>query len=73
MTKDKLWEIYVSRNPKFLTEGAALTPSGLKKFFDQTWEAGHDQGVANGRVLGAEEERKKIPKDLFSGIFGIGS
>lgn len=73
MTKDKLWEIFVAKNPKFLTEGAAFTAAGVRKFFDQTWDAGHDQGLANGRVLGAEEERKRSPKDLFSGIFGRGS
>lgn len=68
MTKERLWEIYTSRNPSFLTDGATLSAAGLRKFFDQTWDSAHDQGVANGKVLGAEEERKKPKNDFAESI-----
>ena len=59
MNKDELWEIYTRKNPRFKSEGARFTASGLKKFFDQTWDTAHSQGVKNGKVLGAQEERKR--------------
>jgi hypothetical protein len=68
MNKDKLWEIYTSRNPSFLKEGATLSAAGLKKFFDQTWNAAHEQGIEIGKVLGAEAERKKPRNDFAEQI-----
>lgn len=73
MDKERLWKIYVDRNPCFLTDGASFTAAGLRKFFDQTWDAGHDQGIANGRVLGADSERKRTSGSLarnLDKIFG---
>lgn len=69
MKKETLWEIYVKKNPTFEGEGnVTLSRSGLKKMFDQAYDKGHEQGVANGRALAALER----PKDdsVFGKIFG---
>lgn len=44
MNKEELWARYVKKNPTFVTEGARFTATGLRKFFDQTY----DQGLAAG-------------------------
>jgi hypothetical protein len=40
MTRERLWEAYVKKNPKFGDPDAvvSLTSRGLKKLFDQTWD-----------------------------------
>jgi len=48
MKKEELWEIYVTKNPKFATEGANLTANGLKKLFEQVWEHAYKSGVSSG-------------------------
>jgi hypothetical protein len=55
VTKDALWQIYTARNPAFLTDGASFTAAGLRKFFEQTWEAAHAQGVKNGKAIAATD------------------
>jgi len=75
MTKEQLWKIYVDKNPKFLTDGANLSVAGLRKFFDQTWDAGHAQGLKNGMTLGNDKSKTHKPKtdyavpDFLSGLF----
>jgi predicted secreted protein len=72
MRKDELWKLYVDKNPHWLDAGVAFTPAGLKKFFDQTFDLAHDQGMVIGRAL----EEKKAGKsssssgDLFDKLFG---
>ncbi len=62
MTKSELWLIYVKRNPSFEgRENITLTPNGLKKLFDQTWEMAV-QSVENGQ--------KPFDSGIFGGIFG---
>lgn len=75
MTREQLWSLYTAKNPHWLTEGATLTPAGLKKLFDQTFECGHRLGVENGKVL-AETKETIVPpafdkKSLFGKIFGM--
>ena len=65
MNKDDLWAIYTRRNPRFLTGPVELTPAGLRKFFDQTWEQAHKQGVANGQAL-----TEGSVCETLAGIFG---
>lgn len=62
MTKSELWLIYVQRNPSFEgRENITLTPNGLKKLFDQTWEIAVQSG---------EKYEKSFDSDIFGGIFG---
>lgn len=70
MTKAELWKIYVDKNPRWETEGAHLTAAGLKKFFDQTFDVGHDLGVENGRALAAREKKPENSYEKFMEMFG---
>lgn len=68
MTRDELWKIYTKKNPSFEGEGTVtLSRAGLRKMFDQVYEKGHEQGVANGRAL---EALKKPDNSLFARVFG---
>jgi hypothetical protein len=65
MTKEALWEIYVKKNPCFLTEGASLSAAGLRKFFDTTYDQGYFEGEDVSRDTGG-----KFDSNLFGGLFG---
>ena len=60
MKKEDLWKIYCSKNPKFEDDDAQITFTGrgLKKLFEQTYDAAHTQGVANGKALVALQKPK---------------
>jgi len=66
MQKETLWKIYTDKNPEFLTDNTTLTEKGLKKFFDQTWESAHKQGLANGKALA----KKDSPRNPMDSLFG---
>lgn len=62
MTKSELWLLYVKRNPSFEgCENITLTPNGLKKLFDQTWEQA---------VKSTENGQKPFDSGIFGDIFG---
>lgn len=45
MTKEKLWQIYVERNPSFGGNGSVtLSAKGLRKMFDTTWDIAYFDG-----------------------------
>jgi len=44
VTKDKLWEIFVARNPSLLSAQVTTTAAGLRKLFDRTWDCAYAQG-----------------------------
>jgi hypothetical protein len=69
MTRDQLWTIYTTKNPQFLDSGATFTAAGLKKFFDQTWDQAHDQGVKNGKAL-SQKDSSSPAMDIFKEVFG---
>ncbi len=61
MTKDELWNAYVTRNPKFAESGnVVLSAAGLKKLFDQTWEKAFTAGI--------DSKCDQHPKDDYSDI-----
>lgn len=70
MQKQELWEIFVKKNPHWLTDGANLSPAGLKKLFETTFDKGHEQGLANGRVLGEKEAVHGKVGKFMDGLFG---
>lgn len=70
MKKDELWKIYIEKNPHWLTNGASLTPQGIKKLFEQTYDIAHHQGVENGKALGSKCNDKKDFQDILKS-FGI--
>ena len=60
MRKEEVWAAFVKGNPGWLSEGARLSPKGIRKVFDETWRLAHDLGVANGRALEMEEHRRRV-------------
>jgi len=45
MTKEKLWQIYVEKNPSFNGAGnVTLSAKGLRKLFDTTWDIAYFDG-----------------------------
>ena len=37
ISKKDLWNIYIKKNPHWETENITLTPSGIRKLFDQAF------------------------------------
>jgi hypothetical protein len=67
MTKAELWAFYVSKNPSFEADGwVTLTPTGLKKLFDQTWDVAHQAGMANGKAF--QEHQNSMKKDPLNDL-----
>lgn len=65
MTRESLWDAYVSRNPTFASPGnVTLSAAGLRKLFDQTW----DHGEAHGREAALDDLG-----DLGGGLAGKGA
>jgi len=44
MTKERLWQIYLEKNPSFCGEKICLTAAGLRRFFDKTWDTAYFDG-----------------------------
>jgi hypothetical protein len=45
MKKEKLWAIYVEKNPQFAGKGnVTLSTKGLRKLFDTTWDIAYQEG-----------------------------
>jgi hypothetical protein len=69
MTKQELWAFYLSKNPSFGGDTPiTLSPAGLHKLFDQTWERAWQDGFENGAAKGAAG--KGSAPDLFNEMFG---
>ena len=74
MTKEELWKIYITKNPSFEGDGKVTMPAKqLKKFFDQTYDAGYEQrGIEEkSHHYNCKDNRKnenKMP-DMFKDIF----
>lgn len=50
MDKDKLWELYLQKNPHWATGPVHLTANGLRKFVEQVWRHGYQYGIQNTNV-----------------------
>jgi hypothetical protein len=44
MSKEKLFEYYLSKNPLLLNDKITFSQSGLKKFFETTYDTAYKQG-----------------------------
>jgi hypothetical protein len=44
MSKEKLFALYLAKNPGFDSETITFTRSGLRKFFNTTYDAAYKQG-----------------------------
>jgi len=72
MQIEELWIIYVEKNPKFAEPEAQITftQRGLRKFFEQTWNAAHKQGFENGKAWAEMQPKASGKSDSFGDIFG---
>lgn len=48
--RERLWAIYLKKNPHWAEEGARLTPQGLQKFVEQVWQHGYNHAIATTTV-----------------------
>jgi len=72
MTYKQLWAAITKNNPRFLTDGANLTPAGLEKLVETAYKQGHKQGLANGKALvGKPGVANKQDLDFLAGMMGI--
>ena len=65
MTQQELWEFYTSKNPLWLEDGAKLTPQGLRKLFEQTWEVGYKAGHSQAVTVALAEQFGEGLSDLY--------
>ena len=73
MTYEQLWAAITKNNPRFLADGANLTPAGLEKLVKTAYEQGHKQGLANGKALvGKPGVANKRDLDFLAGMMGMG-
>lgn len=64
LSKDELWQIYVDKNPHWLTGGVTMTPDGIKRFFDQTFALGETRGRQQAK---GESKLASTIADAFRG------
>jgi hypothetical protein len=78
MSKEKLFALYLAKNPGFDSETITFTRSGLKKFFNTTYDAAYKQGF-NQNPDSDEYEEEFSPAytvntasvDELLGMFGM--
>jgi len=78
MKKEELWRHFIAKNPHWKSENVTLTPAGLKKLFETTYDQAHRQGVENGAAIadrlnresgGRKKNNKSKVGDIFGGVF----
>ena len=77
MSKEKLWELYLRKNPSLLKDEVRFTKAGLEKFFNTTYDAAYSQGFRQEPDT-EEYEEDNMPSaassaslDELLGIFGM--
>jgi len=72
MSHDKFWATLTGRNRHWLTDGANLTPDGVRKLVKAAYDAGHSQGIENGRALQAmTAKEEKRASDRIKDLLGL--
>jgi hypothetical protein len=63
MSKEKLLQLYFSKNPSFSNEKIIFTQAGFIKFFNTTYDAAYQQGFRQEADSDEyEEEEEFIPQ-----------
>jgi hypothetical protein len=78
MSKEKLFALYLAKNPGFNSETITFTQEGLKKFFNTTYDTAYKQGF-NQQPDTDEHEEEFSPAytantanvDELLGLFGM--
>lgn len=64
MTKERLWQIIVERNPG-INRQVTLAPGQVKKLFSLVWEKAFEEGADHSSRLMASTD---FIRDLFGGL-----
>jgi len=64
MSKEKLWELYLKKNPSLLRDEIRFTQAGLLKFFNTTYDAAYKQGF--NQLPDEEGEEEELPQPDYS-------
>lgn len=62
MSKEKLWELYLKKNPSMLRDEITFTKNGIRKFFETTYDTAYYQGLNNL----PDEEEEELPQPEYS-------
>jgi hypothetical protein len=62
MSKEKLFALYLSKNPLLSNDKVTLTQAGLKKFFETTYDSAYKQGF--NQLPDSDEENDDDDYDL---------
>jgi len=62
MSKEKLWELYLKKNPSMLRDEITFTKNGIRKFFETTYDTAYYQG---SNQL-PDEEEEELPQPDYS-------
>ena len=72
MTKNKLWSIYVKKNPSFEGDGnVTMTVKGLRKFFDTTWDTAYYDGEPDVENIEQSFQQDSAGLDVLKSMFGM--
>lgn len=70
MKRDELWKIYTEKNPSFNGDGnITMSAAGLRKLFNQTYEAGYNQGKVNAEAMAKLKAKDAAPKSPLDAFF----
>ena len=62
MSKEKLWELYLKKNPSMLRDEITFTKNGIRKFFETTYDTAYYQGLNQL----PDEEEEELPQPEYS-------
>ncbi len=79
MSKEKLFALYLAKNPSFSGETITFTRSGFKKFFKTTYDTAYKQGFNQQPDTDEYEEEEFLPSytantasvEELLGMFGM--
>jgi hypothetical protein len=69
MSKEKLWELYLRKNPALNGNKMTFTQAGLKKFFLTTYDEAYKQGFNQEPDTDAYEEENEFISPSSSARF----
>ena len=76
MTKEKLWELFCSKNSQLTEDSCTFTRAGVRKFFDTTFDAAvaaersGELDEDNDEYIPPSAEAKRSFNELFNGLLG---
>lgn len=68
MSKEKLLQLYISKNPSFSNEKIVFTQAGFLKFFNTTYDTAYRQGFRQEPDTDEYEEEDFIPPQSSAGF-----